>query len=376
MQFAPVPAPAAWNEASIPAAGAAPQQPAATDDSWESLSAAPAAGCAASRGGRPALGSPAAAPGGLDGSAEGGEELQFGGGHVLEFYGLTPAVLTQHLEAFLEAHARGHRAPPTLRCAALRRRALPGRQAWPAPRLLHSAVRPAAPAAGNKLGQPCRRRRVLCAATVCCREQMQRLLISFFSAPAPDLPPALPPATRWVDDCHAAVVCSDPAAARQLLAAAAKAGDYKLRGYADAGSGTRKLAASGVLPRPLPGLLCCRASWSGRSMAQSIQARARKGCMRHQRRSAWCPRCPRRLPTNALAPACRAPAELLPPKPRPKTSAAVARRLIGGALNIKLRCAGLPLPPGRGPRPARASRRPGRPTTTLLPSLRGGVALA
>lgn len=111
---------------------------------------------------------------------------------MLEFYGLTPAVLTQHLEAFLEAHARGHRAPPTL---------------------------------------------------------------------------------RWVDDCHAAVVCSDPAAARQLLAAAAKAGDYKLRGYADAGSGTRKLAAS----------------------------------------------------------------ELLPPKPRPKTSAAVARRLIGGALNIKLR---------------------------------------
>ena len=32
-------------------------------------------------------------------------------------------------------------------------------------------------------------------------------------------------------------------------------------------------------------------------------------------------------------------AELLPPKPRPKTSAAVARRLIGGALNMRLRCA-------------------------------------
>jgi len=33
-------------------------------------------------------------------------------------------------------------------------------------------------------------------------------------------------------------------------------------------------------------------------------------------------------------------AELLPPKPRPKTSAAVARRLIGGALNMRLRCGG------------------------------------
>lgn len=186
----------AWDEASVPAAGAAPQQPAAADDSWESLSAAPAAGQAASRSGRlPACGAAAAASSLDGGGAAGGEELQFGGGHVLEFYELTPVVRTQHLEAFLERHARGHRAPPTL---------------------------------------------------------------------------------RWVDDCHAAVVCSDPAAARQLLAAAAKAGgtaEYKLRGYADAGSGTRKLAAS----------------------------------------------------------------ELLPPKPRPKTSAAVARRLIGGALNLKLR---------------------------------------
>lgn len=108
---------AAWDEASVPAAGAAPQQPAAADDSWESLSAAPAAGQAASRSGRsPACGAAAAASSLDGGGAAGGEELQFGGGHVLEFYELTPAVRTQHLEAFLERHARGHRAPPTLRC--------------------------------------------------------------------------------------------------------------------------------------------------------------------------------------------------------------------------------------------------------------------
>jgi hypothetical protein len=34
---------------------------------------------------------------------------------VLELYGLTPAVRTQHLEAFLEQHCAGHVVPPTLR---------------------------------------------------------------------------------------------------------------------------------------------------------------------------------------------------------------------------------------------------------------------
>ncbi|KAL4421016.1 hypothetical protein ABPG77_008853 [Micractinium sp. CCAP 211/92] len=181
----------AWDEASVPAAGTTPQQPAAADDGWQKTCPLPASGWSPQQSAAAALSS---STGGAAREEE-EEELQFGGGHVLEFYDLTPAVRTQHLEAFLERHARGHRAPPTL---------------------------------------------------------------------------------RWVDDCHAAVVCCDPAAARQVLAAAAKAGDaaeYRLRGFADAGSGTRKLAAS----------------------------------------------------------------ELLPPKPRPKTSAAVARRLIGGALNMKLR---------------------------------------
>lgn len=97
------------------------------------------------------------------------------------------------------------------------------------------------------------------------------LLASPACHPSPPFraPLALSPASRWVDDCHAAVVCSDPAAARQLLAAAAKAGgtaEYKLRGYADAGSGTRKLAASGApLGSPLParyGACCCN-PWTG-----------------------------------------------------------------------------------------------------------------
>ncbi|KAL4452739.1 hypothetical protein ABPG75_008401 [Micractinium tetrahymenae] len=183
----------AWDEASVPVAGAAPQKPADAADSWESSAAAQPAARRSSRSAP--CGAAAAAPTSSGGGAEDEGELQFGGGHVLEFYDLTPAVRTQHLEGFLERHARGHKAPPTL---------------------------------------------------------------------------------RWVDDYHAAVICCDPAAARQLLASAAKAcgaAEYKLRGYADAGSGTRKLAAS----------------------------------------------------------------ELLPPKPRPKTSAAVARRLIGGALNMKLR---------------------------------------
>jgi hypothetical protein len=66
---------------------------------------------------------------------------------------------------------------------------------------------------------------------------------------------------RWVDDCHAAVICSDPKAARQLLAAATAAGpgaEFRLRGYADAGSGTRKLPGSGAVAgvQPAALLLC------------------------------------------------------------------------------------------------------------------------
>lgn len=65
----------------------------------------------------------AAADGAAGGSWEdGGEglgeedaEVQFGGGHVLEFYGLTPAVRTQHLEAFLAQHCLGHASPPIVR---------------------------------------------------------------------------------------------------------------------------------------------------------------------------------------------------------------------------------------------------------------------
>ncbi|PSC74313.1 coiled-coil domain-containing R3HCC1L [Micractinium conductrix] len=180
----------AWDEATVPVAlPPPPKPPAAAADSWEAVSAAAAAAAPRSRGAAAPAGPAAADFGGSDDAP-----LQFGGGHVLEFYGLTPAVRTQHLEEFMERHARGHAAPPTL---------------------------------------------------------------------------------KWVDDCHAAVVCPDPAAARQLLAAATArgGGEFQLRSYADAGSGTRRLPGS----------------------------------------------------------------ELLPPKPRPKTSAAVARRLIGGALNMKLR---------------------------------------
>ncbi|KAI7838022.1 hypothetical protein COHA_008203 [Chlorella ohadii] len=182
----------AWDEDAVPLPQPPQPAPAAKGngaDSWEAAAAPP----------RPSTRSrPAAAPAAAVAAADGGEAaetLAFGGGHVLEFFDLTPAVRTQHLEAFLERLCSGHAAPPTL---------------------------------------------------------------------------------KWVDDCHAAVVCFDPRAAQQLLAAANAAGpaaEFRLRGYADAGSGTRKLP----------------------------------------------------------------PSELLPPKPRPKTSAAVARRLIGGALNMRLR---------------------------------------
>jgi hypothetical protein len=48
-----------------------------------------------------------------------GEEapLQFGGGHVLELFDLTPAVRTQHLEAFLERLCSGHPVQPTIKYA-------------------------------------------------------------------------------------------------------------------------------------------------------------------------------------------------------------------------------------------------------------------
>jgi hypothetical protein len=79
--------------------------------------------------------------------------------------------------------------------------------------------------------------------------------------PSSTLPPKskLLPVCRWVDDCHAVVICSDPKAARQLLEAAtspsAAPTDFQLRGYADAGSGTRKLPPSGAPAHPVAGVL-------------------------------------------------------------------------------------------------------------------------
>ena len=46
------------------------------------------------------------------------------------------------------------------------------------------------------------------------------------------------------------------------------------------------------------------------------------------------------LENTAPAPAAVLPAEMLPPKARPASSAVVARRLIGGALNLRLRWVG------------------------------------
>ncbi|KAI3432674.1 hypothetical protein D9Q98_004218 [Chlorella vulgaris] len=187
----------AWDESKVPSLPSPEPTPLGPqDDSWEAA-ASTAAPASASR-----TRVPAASSSGLgiiaggSGAASCGGELPFGGGHLLEFFGLSPAVRTQDLEALLERLCSSHAVQPTL---------------------------------------------------------------------------------KWVDDCHAVVICSDPKAARQLLEAAtspsAAPTDFQLRGYADAGSGTRKLP----------------------------------------------------------------PSELQPPRPRPATSAAVARRLIGGALNMRLR---------------------------------------
>lgn len=101
---------AAWDEDAVPL----PPQPAPAAkgngaDSWEAAAAPP----------RPSTRSrPAAAPAAAVAAADGGEAaetLAFGGGHVLEFFDLTPAVRTQHLEAFLERLCSGHAAPPTLK---------------------------------------------------------------------------------------------------------------------------------------------------------------------------------------------------------------------------------------------------------------------
>ncbi len=78
-------------------------------DSWEAAAAPPRP---SSRSWPPAV--PAAAVVAADGGKEAGT-LAFGGGHVLEFFDLTPAVRTQHLEAFLERLCSGHAAPPTLK---------------------------------------------------------------------------------------------------------------------------------------------------------------------------------------------------------------------------------------------------------------------
>ena len=128
----------------------------------------------------------------------------------------------------------------------------------------------------------------------------------------------LPLVNRWVDDCHAAVVCSDPAAARQLLAAAAKAGaaEFQLRAMR-----MRAAARASCRPRVRLHLL------PGSAAPSASRTACRRG------------RCLPQPACSATRPPGPRPTELLPPKPRPKTSAAVARRLIGGALNLKLRCA-------------------------------------
>lgn len=54
----------------------------------------------------------AAAPAGPEDEEQ---PLAFGGGHVLEFFDLTPAVKTQHLEECLERLCRGHAAPPVVK---------------------------------------------------------------------------------------------------------------------------------------------------------------------------------------------------------------------------------------------------------------------
>ncbi|KAL4855455.1 Serine/threonine-protein kinase EDR1 [Chlorella vulgaris] len=189
----------AWDESNIPSLPSPEPTPLGRqDDSWEAAaSTGPTAPASSSHTRVPARSSSGLGiiVGGSRAASSGGE-LPFGGGHLLEFFGLSPAVRTQDLEALLEHLCSSHAVQPTL---------------------------------------------------------------------------------KWVDDCHAVVICSDPKAARQLLEAATSPSaapiDFQLRGYADAGSGTRKLP----------------------------------------------------------------PSELQPPKPRPATSAAVARRLIGGALNMRLR---------------------------------------
>jgi hypothetical protein len=166
-------------------------------------------------------------------------------------------------------------------------------------------------------------------------------------------PAALPCARnarrRWVDDCHAAVVCADPAAARRLLGAAAaqREPELGLRGYADAGSGTRRLPPSGDSSgcQHAPGLPACLCGCDpGRTFGpRSCAGRpnsARLSCPANNCRVAGGPALdpsePRPL-TQQLPQPTYARAELQPPRPRPKTTAAVAARLIGGALNLRLR---------------------------------------
>lgn len=101
----------------------------------------------------------------------------------------------------------------------------------------------------------CKARAVCC----CCYDTLSFFLLALLALQFTT--PCLPKATaaclhrRWVDDCHAVVICSDPKAARQLLEAAtspsAAPTDFQLRGYADAGSGTRKLPPSGAPAQPV-----------------------------------------------------------------------------------------------------------------------------
>ena len=108
------PGPAAWDEEAVPLPQKQPPAAAARGsrggDGWETAAAPPTS---SSRSRPPAAASVAVAA--VADGGEAAETLAFGGGHVLEFYDLTPAVRTQHLEAFLERLCSGHAAPPTLK---------------------------------------------------------------------------------------------------------------------------------------------------------------------------------------------------------------------------------------------------------------------
>jgi hypothetical protein len=236
---------AAWDEDSAPVPQAvAPAQPPADDgDSWETAEAVAAA---QRRSRKVAFAAAPAASSGGDGEEA---PLQFGGGHVLELFDLTPAVRTQHLEAFLERLCSSHPVQPTIKCARCMPPPLPWLdRAWLPPAMLMPPACHHQRASVLVSGAACRSSWCFCR-TLCF--PAVRLLVA-----SPCLSALA--VRRWVDDCHAAVICSDPKAARQLLTAATAAGpgaEFRLRGYADAGSGTRKLPGSGAVAGVQPAAL-------------------------------------------------------------------------------------------------------------------------